>query len=395
MNQPPELLDNLLWGNETFIKAFAEKSQEPFDYSESEICSITFGLMVRDEESVIGRCIDAIRSEITSNDEILVVDTGSTDRTIEIASAYPEVRVLQFPWRDSFAEVRNFCLNNAASDFIFFIDADEILAPSSINRLRHRLPHISRIHPDGFQINPVIRNTNGSITRGVPRILPRRILGHFYGRVHERFRLNDNTKDLAIASFNDVIIEHDGYTEARVELKRKSERNCNLLEKMIIEDPDELWWKYYLCRDGIGYLNEPARLSLLRQIYRELGSVDDIDLSIGILNLYIDSEIQNGRLKEAENALIQLKKITEPNFVDVLFFGELIAHVQRQKDAESALRKIVQYRTSRKEPAFGSMNASYRHLDLLIAFLKREIGDVEKAQQIVEELMKIGFLPSS
>ena len=84
-------------------------------------------MIVKDEEGTIGTCIDSIKDIC---DEIIVVDTGCSDKTMEIVRSYGEkVRTYEFEWIDDFSAARNFAMNQVSTDYSFTIDADEVLSP--------------------------------------------------------------------------------------------------------------------------------------------------------------------------------------------------------------------------------------------------------------------------
>src|SRR3974390_1612326 len=83
--------------------------------------TLTINLIVRNEEQTLGRCLDSVRGLA---EEIVVVDTGSTDRTREIAAARG-ARVVEFPWCDDFAAARNESLRQATGPWVLWLDADE------------------------------------------------------------------------------------------------------------------------------------------------------------------------------------------------------------------------------------------------------------------------------
>ena len=91
--------------------------------------TISLCMIVKDEEAVLARCLDSV-AEIA--DEIVIVDTGSSDRTRQIASQYG--RVLDFVWCEDFAAARNFSFAQATKDFILWLDADDIITPENKTR---------------------------------------------------------------------------------------------------------------------------------------------------------------------------------------------------------------------------------------------------------------------
>ncbi len=94
----------------------------------------TFSLcmIVKDEEQVLCRCLDSL---VSCMDEIIIVDTGSTDRTMEIARQYTD-QVYDFAWTGSFADARNFAASKATKEYIYTADADEYLEPEDAAKLQ-------------------------------------------------------------------------------------------------------------------------------------------------------------------------------------------------------------------------------------------------------------------
>ncbi|MDR3561290.1 MAG: glycosyltransferase family 2 protein [Negativicutes bacterium] len=80
-------------------------------------------MIVKNEEDVIGRCLDSVQGIA---DEMVIVDTGSTDRTKEIVKKYTE-KLYDFPWIDDFAAARNFAFRQSTQDYILWLDADDVI----------------------------------------------------------------------------------------------------------------------------------------------------------------------------------------------------------------------------------------------------------------------------
>lgn len=87
------------------------------------MASISLCMIVKNEEYVLERCLESVRSLA---DEIIIVDTGSTDRTREIAKKYTD-RIYEIPWKDDFAWARNFSFSKAKMDFCMWLDADDVI----------------------------------------------------------------------------------------------------------------------------------------------------------------------------------------------------------------------------------------------------------------------------
>ncbi|MCI8964444.1 MAG: glycosyltransferase family 2 protein [Eubacterium sp.] len=87
------------------------------------MATISLCMIVKNEEKHIARCLDSVAELV---DEIIIIDTGSTDRTVEIASNYTS-EVYSYPWKDDFADARNYSFSKASMDYCMWMDADDIL----------------------------------------------------------------------------------------------------------------------------------------------------------------------------------------------------------------------------------------------------------------------------
>jgi glycosyltransferase involved in cell wall biosynthesis len=94
--------------------------------------SITLAMIVRDEDAVLDRCLHSVSGIF---DEIIIVDTGSTDKTKEIAKKFTD-KVYDFSWCDDFSKARNFAFSFATCDFIMWLDADDIMTEKNSTRLK-------------------------------------------------------------------------------------------------------------------------------------------------------------------------------------------------------------------------------------------------------------------
>lgn len=96
------------------------------------MATISLCMIVKNEEKVLARCLDSIRDLM---DEIIIVDTGSTDRTKEIAAGYTD-KIYDFVWKGDFSEARNFSFSKAGCEYIYTADADEVLDEENHDRFK-------------------------------------------------------------------------------------------------------------------------------------------------------------------------------------------------------------------------------------------------------------------
>src|SRR5690348_3827247 len=91
------------------------------DYNRNDTISLC--MIVKNEEKYLERCLKSVEGVV---DEIIIVDTGSTDQTTEIAEKFG-AKILRYQWNDDFSSARNYSLKNAKCDWILILDADEEL----------------------------------------------------------------------------------------------------------------------------------------------------------------------------------------------------------------------------------------------------------------------------
>ena len=84
---------------------------------------ISLCMIIKNEEETIGRCLESVKDLV---DEIIIVDTGSSDKSKEIVSKYTD-KIYDFEWVDDFAKARNFSFSKATKDYIMWLDADDVM----------------------------------------------------------------------------------------------------------------------------------------------------------------------------------------------------------------------------------------------------------------------------
>ena len=207
---------------------------------------MTFSLcmIARDEQRYIGRCLEAIAPAV---DELIVVDTGSTDDTVQIARA-AGARVIEQPWTGSFSEARNTSFDAATSDWIIYLDADEILVEQDVARLRALSGKVWREAMYITLTNYVgeLEERNAVVTSAL-RIFRNRPHYRFEGRIHEQIGQNLPTGSPGrIAQAPEVRAEHFGYLGETREAKQKSTRNLGLLRQAALEQGTDAFGHYNL-----------------------------------------------------------------------------------------------------------------------------------------------------
>lgn len=205
-------------------------------------------MIVKDEEELLPHCLASVQGAV---DEIIVVDTGSSDRSAEIAQQYGAL-VVRFEWCEDFAAARNAGLERASGDWILFLDADEALDRAAREQIRSwaavsgcdglflNIHNYTGTGQQGVTVNPVLR-----LFRNAPE-------HRFEGRIHEQIAAAICRRNSEAAfHVTDMIIHHYGYQTAIVERKDKVNRNVRLLQQAVEEEPDQPFHHYNL---GVEYL---------------------------------------------------------------------------------------------------------------------------------------------
>lgn len=163
--------------------------------------TVSLCMIVKNEERVLKRCLDSIADLM---DEIIIVDTGSTDRTREVASRYTD-KIYDFTWVGDFAAARNFAASKATKEYIYTADADEVLNDENRKRFRDLkqvlLPEIEIVQM--YYCNLGEQNTTYNFEKEYrPKLYRRQREFVWIDPIHETLRLDPVVFD------SDIEIEH-------------------------------------------------------------------------------------------------------------------------------------------------------------------------------------------
>ncbi|WP_164545416.1 glycosyltransferase family 2 protein [Paenibacillus albus] len=246
---------------------------------------ISLCMIVKDEAASLPRCLQSVQDVV---DQIVVVDTGSTDDTVAIAKRFGAT-VVRAQWTNDFAAARNRGLAFASGEWILFLDADEELDAGTGVQLRQLAQqreitgyflniwnYMGESGSEGATINPVLR-----MFRNDKRY-------RFEGRIHEQIA-GPITHHTPTARFHlsDAIIHHYGYKREIVLAKNKLERNRELLERAVLEEPDNRFHWYNL---GVEYFRGRAVEDALRAFRQARDGIDYAAVSYA--HLLVKHEVQ-------------------------------------------------------------------------------------------------------
>lgn len=208
---------------------------------------ISICMMVKDEEKNIRRCLESLKPLIDSDmSELIIVDTGSTDKTVEIAGEYTS-KLYYHKWNNDFSAMRNITISYAKGEWILIIDADEVLEKPEelINLFLNN--DLSKYNTVVLQVGNVSsRKSNDSKAfNPSPRIFRNDGLFKYVGTVHNQPLYK------APLFFTDISIKHYGYIfDDRALMDKKFERTRALLIKELEKNPANVYYQFQL---GVTY----------------------------------------------------------------------------------------------------------------------------------------------
>lgn len=315
------------------------------------LATLALSMIVKNEEKVLGRCLDSV---IGTVDEIVLVDTGSTDKTTEIALSYQgrtasdgvtplTVTVVGLPWRDDFSAARNYGLEAVKSDWVLQLDADEELVrapdPALLNRnclaytvnmlVARDAEDANSRQPESFVSIRLFRNRAGLRYEGI---------------IHEQVYI----RDLDALQPSDVDIIHFGpfLDEEKDHFARRA-RNLKLLTAAINKDAGNgylhscLGNEYFVARDFA---------SALAAYQQGAARADHPDLAFvpGMMRNVAACLLELGHRDNARNLISDLKR-QYPAFTDLYFLDGLL--MMQEQDYSSAALQFQQCLKMGEPPA--------------------------------------------
>jgi len=247
---------------------------------------VSLCMIVKNEEEFIATSLKSVRT-VLGFEDIVVVDTGSTDRTVEIAHEFG-CRVFDFKWINDFSAARNFSAEKAIHDWIFFLDADEEILEADIDALSRFIKDDrnvgvgTRIELTNLDANPVSRLYN-------------RTQYMLKGIIHEQVEPIGNKKK--ILKDIPVVMNHHGYLPEVSEKKGTHERNARMLKEALEEHPND---PYLLFKLGNAYYYKDLDVAL-GYFEEALKHVDDFSLLYvyGLVECYGYALINTGQYEKA------------------------------------------------------------------------------------------------
>ncbi len=196
---------------------------------------ISLCMIVKDEERCLGRCLSSLAPWVA---EICIVDTGSSDRTLDIARDF-DAKIACEPWRDDFAAARNASLRLATKDWILVVDADEFLdresGPKLAGLLEDAAADVHLVSQDNLD------DSGSTHSRLIPRLFRNHLGIEFSRRIHESIMDSVQRAGHLVETKACIHLLHDGYLAKEVKSRGKRERNERLLRLEMEAAPEDIY----------------------------------------------------------------------------------------------------------------------------------------------------------
>lgn len=339
---------------------------------------ISLCMIVKNEEDIIGRCLDSIKDLV---DEIIIVDTGSTDRTKEIVSKYTD-KVFDFKWVDDFAKARNFSFSKATKDYILWLDADDIILEEdrkNFLKLKNELDGSVDIYQMKYNYT-VDENNNPTFVQVRVRLVKREKNYQWVSPIHEVIIPSGNIKKV------DISITH------KKEEIKDSERNLKIFQKLekegkILDDRQEYCYakEFYCLRR---YEEAVSKYEKYIEKYENDYKTKRIFLYPAILELSDCYKILEKYDKRLE-ILLKVLKYEIPGSSACCKIGECFMDRKEYDTARFWFESAIRNKKDVKED--GDANVDYNeyvpYIDLCVCYYW--LGDLEKARECNEKAGRI------
>ncbi|WP_407311332.1 glycosyltransferase [Desulfosporosinus sp. SB140] len=340
--------------------------------------TISLTMIVKDEQAHLAACLDRVQDQV---DEIIIVDTGSSDDTLEIAQRYTP-HVFSYQWNGDFSAARNYAISKASCAWIFYLDADEILLSETGN-----LKEIIQQHEgsEAFLLpleNPTVDASSYVNRFFVLRLFKNKESYRFFGIIHEQVSVQDAGSAQIVQG---PILRH---RIPPISLRNKKRaRNLNLLKRALIQDPQNPFLHYYLGLEWLMLSKPEKSLPYLRTAYEMLTDENLLIKAPALRSLVIC--LKNlGKLEEALILCLDAD-LKYPEFTDIYFLGgTLLAEKGEFTLAIKWLKQAIEC---------GEPPAIYSHMLGTESFLSHYylgyccdmLGDVETARRHYETAIEL------
>lgn len=351
----------------------------------------TLGLVmiVKNQEDLVS---DVLKTAKSFNlDSYVVVDTGSSDKTVENLLELNFVRTEYLHWEENYGLMRNRAAEFSSMDWVLTLDSDEVFLTEPLD-LKVLVSVLYIILEKPFAIN-FEQHYNKSSKYGIPDRIYSRKTENFVGLVHEELR-NKETKEAVMSIDTRIQIINKGSETKQVIKFDKEERYKNLLFQMIEIEPDNPRWVAFLSNRAIEALiiNGQYEKLICKHLFitnkysKRIGNLKIHKYTKMLLEKYISYLILWKNYDKA-NELLKVGLLLYPNNMAFIFFKGMI-QIESVKDLSKTylIRDLKKYIESDKQTLCDSSYRDTSSLELIIAELNELAGKKKVAKKIITEI---------
>ncbi|WP_425617312.1 glycosyltransferase [Anatilimnocola sp. NA78] len=347
---------------------------------------ISLCVIARNEEANLRACLQPVQALF---DEVIVVDTGSVDRTREIAADLG-AKVCEFAWCDDFAAARNCALEQATGDWIFWLDADDRIDATNRDQLADLFNQIALQSADAAKRAYVMTTVSTSRHSTEPatlishtRLFRNQPQIRWSGRVHEQITpaIEAAGDELALT---DIRIEHVGYLDPAL-CQRKANRDLRLLRMDYATDPENPVTTFLL---GTTYLRTGQAHQALAHLLKSLQLVKSRgDWVRRLYALIVETLVRLGRREEAFGFTTEGLQAFPLDVELTTRRAELLCDFNDLGGGEQCLRELLQAPRVKYLLHGASTYHDGREARAMLGRIYRETQRFEPAEQIFQELL--------
>lgn len=300
---------------------------------------LSIGMMVKNEEKNLERCLKSLQPILDVIDsELIIVDTGSTDRTVEIAKQYTD-KVYFHQWNNNFSEMRNITINYAKGDWFFVIDADEKLEKPEyiiefLNHKENRKYNTVLMAVKSYTKSEEIQEFS---TLKSTRLFKRDKDLKYIGAVH-----NQPQFKMPLVQINSEIV-HYGYMSHDTELmENKFQRTCMMLKSELEKDPENIYYRYQL---SVTYGMHGDFKENLEEAIKAYECVkkneNDFIPYLYVFNELCQAYIANKMFVQAEEIAKEAISIDDTDIDAYMYLGKMFFGTNRYKEAKESYEKYL------------------------------------------------------
>jgi tetratricopeptide (TPR) repeat protein len=334
-------------------------------------------MIVRDCAAVLEPCLASIRPWV---DELVVVDTGSKDRTPEVASKHG-ARVSRFPWRDDFSAARNESLRLAGGKWIFWMDSDDTIDEENGRKLRALAdgPHRQSVWGYVMQVHcPGPGGTEDYTAVDHVKLFRNHRDLRFEGRIHEQI-LPAIRRVGGEVGWTDIFVVHSGSDHSPPGRRKKHERDLRILQLDVQERPDH---PFVLFNLGMTFADMGEHAQAVEWLRRSIELAQPTESHLRkAYALLAASAAESGRRGEAWHVCCEGLELF-PGDPELLFRKGMLAHAAgRLHEAEAAYRQALEPAAERYFSSIdqGIAGSKARH-NLACVYLDMERPELAEVQ---------------